>query len=126
MVTIPIPTESIHLSISNILLIQIIHLESGACTSGINILDLNNTAARCFQWSQYIDEDYRQDLLDCVELATYYTDTVYPYRCPECDTNFTKLSALFQHVESNSCDQTLDDYPIGKLKRFLYVVHGTD
>lgn len=31
----------------------------------------------------------------------------------------SKLSSLFQHVESQSCGQTLDDGVIEKLRRYL-------
>jgi hypothetical protein len=47
---------------------MILHLESGACDSEINIIDLNDTAAMCFQWKAYLVEEYRDKLLSCLDL----------------------------------------------------------
>ncbi|OCK73621.1 hypothetical protein K432DRAFT_277697, partial [Lepidopterella palustris CBS 459.81] len=33
---------------------MIIHLESGTCASGIDILDLNKSAAMCYQWQKFL------------------------------------------------------------------------
>lgn len=41
---------------------MIIHLEAGTCDSEIDIIDLNESAAMCFQWKAYLDEDYRGEL----------------------------------------------------------------
>lgn len=94
---------------------MIIHLESGTCSSEIDILDLNESAALCYQWKEYLDEDYREDLLSRVDIEDEYEDTVYPFKCPKCDVDFTKLSDLFQHVYSKACDQGLHEGKIGKL-----------
>jgi uncharacterized C2H2 Zn-finger protein len=102
---------------------MIIHLESGACESGFDIIDLNESAAMCFQWKAYLDEEYRDELLDRSELQHMYSETVYPFRCPDCDTVFTKLSGLFQHVDSKACRQTLYGGKMGKLVRWLKVRH---
>lgn len=48
-----------------------------------------------------------------------YVYKVYPFKCPECDMVFTKLSGLFQHVGSRACGQTLDDGAVRKLVRWL-------
>jgi hypothetical protein len=53
-----------------------------------------------------------------IDLTHHYQDP-RPYKCPDCDTSLPKLSSLFQHVESSSCDQTLDEGAIGTLRRFL-------
>ena len=103
---------------------MIIHLESGTCDSKINYIDLNESAATCYQWKAYLDEDYRYDLLDRCDLQWKYSETVYPFRCPECDTGFTKLSGLFQHVYSKACIQGLYTGKIGKLIRWLKVQHS--
>lgn len=103
---------------------MIIHLESGACESEMDMIDLNESAAICFQWKAYIDEDYRDDLLDRCDLQSEYSEPVYPFRCPECDTCFTKLSGLFQHVYSKACNQGLYTGKMGKLVRWLEVRHN--
>lgn len=96
-----------------------IHLESGACSSGIDIIDLNETAADCNQWGQYIDRDYRDNMSNRINLKHRYSGKVYPYKCPCCRVVFPKLSSLFQHVESPSCNQTLDNGVIKFLKKYL-------
>ena len=102
---------------------MIIHLESGACESGIDIIDLNESAAKCYQWKAYLAEEYREELLHRCDLSIEYGISVYPFKCPECDTVFTKLSGLFQHVYSKACDQSLHSGKIGKLVRWLEVEH---
>lgn len=104
--------------------IKIIHLEYGTCDSGVDHLDLNATAAECRMWSHFIDEDYREDMLDSNDLQDIYSDKVYPYKCPTCDAAMPKLSSLFQHVESPACGQTLNEGAIGRLRRFLYSRYG--
>ncbi|KAF2252188.1 hypothetical protein BU26DRAFT_421026, partial [Trematosphaeria pertusa] len=103
---------------------MIIHLEYGTCDSGVDHLDLNATAAECRMWSHFIDEDYREDMLDSNDLQDIYSDKVYPYKCPTCDAAMPKLSSLFQHVESPACGQTLNEGAIGRLRRFLYSRYG--
>jgi hypothetical protein len=98
---------------------MIIHLESATCASGIDMIDLNESAAMCFQWKAYLDEDYREELLDRTDLEDEYYEKVYPFLCPGCSGCFTKLSGLFQHVYSNACDQGLHEGKIAKLIRWL-------
>jgi hypothetical protein len=104
---------------------MIIHLESGTCESEIDIIDLNESAAQCFQWKAYLDEGFRDGLLDRRDLRSNYNDTVYPFHCPECGTVFTKLSGLFQHVYSKACNQGLYEGKVGKLVRWLEVQYNT-
>ena len=103
---------------------MIIHLESGACDSEIDMIDLNESAAMCFQWKAYLVEEYRDELLSCRDLSIEYSETVYPFKCPECDIVFTRLSGLFQHVYSKACNQDLNKGKIGKLVRWLEVQHS--
>lgn len=99
---------------------MIIHLESGACRSGIDAMDLNRWTAQCYQWRYYVDPDYREDLLGDVDIQFEY-GTSYPFSCPTCDREFTRLSGLFQHVTTQSCEQELDGNVIGKLCWWLEV-----
>ncbi|EMD65832.1 hypothetical protein COCSADRAFT_86158, partial [Bipolaris sorokiniana ND90Pr] len=103
---------------------MIIHLESGTCTSGIDTLDLNESAAMCYQWKKFLDEEYRDDILSCYDFEEEYFSAVYLFRCPECDTTFSKLSGLFQHVSSGSCEQKLNGGPIAKLVKWLSNRHA--
>lgn len=103
---------------------MIIHLESGTCASGIDILDLNKSAAMCYQWRKFLAEEYRNDMLSCCDLEEEYYYKVYPFMCPECDTSFSKLSGLFQHAGSGSCEQRLNSGPIAKLVKWLSNRHA--
>lgn len=65
----------------------LIHLESRTCPSRV-------TSAQIEEWAF---EHYESDS---------YTNNRFgynKYRCPECDMNFPKVSALLQHVESAAC-----------------------
>src|ERR1051325_8275275 len=103
---------------------MIIHLESGTCPSEIDVFDLNESAAMCFQWNAYINGDYRNELLNREDLQSKYSESVYPFRCPECDTVFTKLSGLFQHVYSKACNQGLHEGKMAKLTKWLENRHS--
>ncbi|OCK89144.1 uncharacterized protein K441DRAFT_296726 [Cenococcum geophilum 1.58] len=107
---------------------MIIHLESGSCDSGINILDLNESAALCYQWKHYIDEEYHDDMVEGYDLYLdymgNYNGSVYPFKCPTCGTGFAKLSGLFQHIGSQTCDQRLRNGAIGKLINWLERQHS--
>ncbi|OAL05523.1 hypothetical protein IQ06DRAFT_239686 [Phaeosphaeriaceae sp. SRC1lsM3a] len=96
---------------------MIIHLERGTC-SDTSEISLNELAAECRKWRHFIDEDYRDDMYYCRNLADLHGQA-YPYMCPTCDAAMPKLSSLFQHVESESCTQTLDDNIIGQLRNYL-------
>lgn len=96
---------------------QIIHLERGTC-SDTSETSLNELAAECRQWHHFIDEEYRDDMYQGHNLATLHGH-VNPYMCPTCDAAMPKLSSLFQHIESDSCAENLDDYPIGQLRNYL-------
>ncbi|KAH7122615.1 hypothetical protein B0J11DRAFT_464580 [Dendryphion nanum] len=105
---------------------MILHLESGACDSEIDRFDLNESAALCFQWKAYLDKDYRDELLNRDDLQSEYSGPVYPFKCPECDTVFTKLSGLFQHVYSKACEQGLYEGKMAKLIKWLEKRHEAD
>lgn len=67
-----------------------------------------------------MDPGSREDIFDGY---TLHRDGFH-FDCPDCDMNFRKLSGLFQHIESQTCDQTLYDGAIGKLREWLYQRHG--
>ena len=103
---------------------MIIHLESGKCPSEIDMLSLNRSAALCFQWKAYLDEQYQGELRNRYDLEAEYRDAVRPFYCPTCGKDFSKLSGLFQHVYSKACDQGLDEGAIGKLVGWLRSRHN--
>ena len=102
---------------------MIIHLESGTCSSEINIIDLNESAAMCYQWKACCDKDYRDELLHREDIQSKYS-AAYPFRCPECSSSFSKLSGLFQHLYSKACDQGLVEGKIAKLIKWLEKRHS--
>ncbi|KAH6876037.1 hypothetical protein BKA58DRAFT_437990 [Alternaria rosae] len=93
---------------------MVIHLEHGTC-GDIDSTDLNKLAAVCNRWDQFIDTNYRGELFN--QGHTTYSAT--PFMCPTCDAAMSKLSSLFQHIESDSCAQKLNEGAIGQLRRFL-------
>ena len=105
---------------------MIIHLESGTCDSGITAIDVNESAAMCYQWKAYLDKDYRDDLLNRCDLGLEYYEPLYLYKCPKCDTGFTKLSGLFQHVYSKACNQDLYTGKMGQLVKWLESQHSAN
>ncbi|KAH7123654.1 hypothetical protein B0J11DRAFT_462656 [Dendryphion nanum] len=98
---------------------MIIHLESGACSSGINVFDLNQSAAMGFGWKKWTVRAFQNSLLNCEPVKKGDC----PFKCPTCDVTFPKLSSLFMHVASPSCDQELDEGAIKKLRRWLWRRH---
>jgi hypothetical protein len=101
---------------------MILHLEYGNCESGISTADLNCWAANCYQWKQFINPERRDYLLDIDNWnEDEDEDEAYPFFCPGCNGEFEYLSALFQHVTTQSCNQSLDIYPLNKLCRWLEV-----
>lgn len=103
---------------------MILHLDSGSCGSAIDMLDLNLAAAQCYQWRAYVDEDYRVEMLERVDLLEEYRDAISPFKCPGCNCGFKKLSGLFQHVSTPICGQTLESGAIAKLVRWLEKIYG--
>ena len=82
---------------------MLIHLESGVCESGANRDQLDSLAYSCYE-SEYYSNGW-----------CFY----HKYKCPDCQKTFRYLSGLFQHVESNACDQQLLGTSIGELKDFI-------
>ena len=70
-------------------------------------------------WNHFIDEEYHDDLFNEYDLEDLYVERVYPFKCPTCQRIFSKLSSLFQHVESPSCEQALNRGAIRRLRRIL-------
>lgn len=80
----------------------------------MGIHDLNSIAASCYDWDEFIEDEHDRDLL--FDRYGYFG---HPFKCPTCNAHFNKLSGLFQHIESSSCDQTLNSNGIGQLRRDL-------
>jgi predicted dithiol-disulfide oxidoreductase (DUF899 family) len=79
------------------------HLESGNCESEVVEDQVRSWAFQCYQSRYYVTED--ED---------------YPFECPGCGEIFGKVSAMFQHAESDVCDTKITARsPLGKLLQFL-------
>lgn len=72
---------------------MMIHLESGACVSGVDCTDIDSWMFDGHCTARFLN-DWGDD---------------YLYTCPDCDTNFRFASALLQHIESNACDENIGD-----------------
>lgn len=66
---------------------MLIHLESGSCACGVDLRDVDNVAFSADDRKRY----------------TNAWDYPLKYRCPECDRDFGRVSALLQHVGSEAC-----------------------
>ncbi|KAL2174954.1 uncharacterized protein P884DRAFT_229550 [Thermothelomyces heterothallicus CBS 202.75] len=83
---------------------MVLHLEAGTCESGADCDRVTEIAFECFLSGRYTCDDN----LD------------FPFKCPTCDTPFSWISGLLQHVESDSCSEALaKGTPLGKFLRFL-------
>jgi hypothetical protein len=78
---------------------MMIHLESGTCECGIDREELDGIAHNCY-WSAHY---------------TKLCDDYYMYKCPDCQNGVRFLSALFQHIESDACNQEMDATSIAAL-----------
>jgi hypothetical protein len=78
---------------------------------------MNGLAAACSTWPDFIVGEYQDDMYYRRTLAQ--DDTIIPYKCPSCDAKLRKLSSIFEHVESDSCGQELDDPIIRRLQDHL-------
>lgn len=86
---------------------MLIHLESGKCASGVTEDELDNMACECYQNRKYINDGLE--------------DGGWLYRCPSCEGEFSKLSALYQHAEDvPPCSYLINGHScLAKLERFI-------
>jgi hypothetical protein len=71
---------------------MLIHLESGACSSGVTSGDIDDWALQYRRFNHCIDPEVEK-----------------PYSCPGCEDEFKQLSGLLQHLESNACERTTNN-----------------
>lgn len=81
-----------------------IHLEAGTCSSGADREKINSWAFECYDFDAY---------------STYRRDGYY-WKCPGCGKKFRRISALFQHAESDACTADINEYPLGDLDEHIY------
>ena len=82
---------------------MLLHLESGACECQVNNNEIEQLAFDCNQ-------------------SEYYTryGGGFPFACPTCETQFSYMSGLFQHVESDACEETSSHgTPLGRFEESL-------
>lgn len=83
---------------------MVLHLEAGTCESGADSGDIYVIAFDCHEADAYTCPD----------------DPDFDFECPTCETAFSFMSALLQHVESDNCDETLGHgSPLAKFLRYL-------
>jgi len=70
---------------------MVLHLEAGTCESGADSDRVTEIAFDCYQSGKYTCDD----------------NSEFDFECPTCNTPFTWMSGLLQHVESDSCDEQL-------------------
>lgn len=105
---------------------MILHPEALTCDSQTDDIDLNFSAARCYQWKAFVDAEHCVELLnreDPQDLRAKYDDSFYPFRCPTCKKAYSKLSGLFQHAYSDACSQEVHGGKLGKLTKWLKKRH---
>jgi hypothetical protein len=103
---------------------MILHLEAATRDSQIFILDINESAAMCFQWLKFIvHTTLHKALLRRMDLYRG-EPKIMCFKCPTCAAKSPLLSSLFMHVESPACGQGLEEGAIGKLKKWLENRHG--
>lgn len=88
---------------------MLIHLESGNCASRATEGELDDIAHKCYQSRKYIND--RPD------------GGGWFYKCPSCESEFTKLSALYQHAEDIPlCSSPVNGYNcLDKLEHFIAI-----
>ncbi|CAG9990714.1 unnamed protein product [Clonostachys byssicola] len=80
-----------------------LHLEEGTCSSGVDQGRVTELAFQC-------------------RLSQYYASSKggFDFECPSCTVPFSYMSGLFQHVQSEACDEELDKHsPLRVFLRFL-------
>lgn len=82
---------------------MILHLENGGCEIDVDRDDITQLALECHSAPNY-------------QCFTGY----YDFQCPTCATPFEAVSGLFQHVESDACEENLAARaPLSRFVRFL-------
>ncbi|KAL5092438.1 hypothetical protein Trisim1_001691 [Trichoderma cf. simile WF8] len=83
---------------------MVLHLEVGRCPSGVGYEGIDKLAGECRQWRRFLDKG-----------------NGFMYNCPTCDENFSYMSGLLQHAESERCSEDLDETygPLAIFLRFL-------
>lgn len=76
---------------------MLLHLEAGTCNSNVDRYYVTLLGRQCYRTDEYQS-----------------VTPGYDFRCPACETDFRLMSGLVQHVESDICDENLDDeMPLG-------------
>ncbi|KAM0415947.1 hypothetical protein ACHAPT_013100 [Fusarium lateritium] len=82
---------------------MMLHLEAASCDSGADKTFVAEVAFDCHYSDEYVSDDPDFD-----------------FQCPTCDTLFSLMSGLLQHVESDSCDEHATRYtPLGRFLHYL-------
>ena len=82
---------------------MVLHLEGGSCASGTTSDDVDELAHECKHSYHYVSDDQN-----------------YDFECPDCRSEFSWMSGLLQHAESDACDEGFGKgTPLGGFVHFL-------
>lgn len=85
---------------------MVLHLETGACESGVDREEVQQLAFDCWDLDGYICDDD--------------DDPNYDFVCATCDVPYRFISGMLQHAESEACEETLaKNSPLGKFLKLL-------
>ncbi|KAI9928228.1 hypothetical protein ASPWEDRAFT_170774 [Aspergillus wentii DTO 134E9] len=86
---------------------MLIHLEFGNCSSGTDKSRIYKLAHQCYQRKKYTTGD-----------------DLHPYKCPGCDSWYSRLSGLYQHAEDvPGCSEWLEAPKcLAKLRHFIWLM----
>lgn len=91
------------------------HLESGACSSEVDVYDIKRWCVQVENWRVFVDPTYYASMLDKRPVLGDH----YPYKCPECEMKSSRLSGLLQHAEGSSCAFSLEDNIVRDVLSFI-------
>jgi hypothetical protein len=68
-------------------------------------------------WRDFNVEHCQEDMYYRRTLT--HDDTIITYKCPPCNAQLRKLSNLFEHIESDLCNQKLNNPIIRRFRNHL-------
>lgn len=91
---------------------MVLHLETGGCDAGTDREWIDEVAYDC-------DESEEAYTLHATLDDSILSGSDFKFQCPTCTTQFSFMSALLQHCESNYCEETLASGPLREFIQFL-------
>lgn len=79
---------------------MVLHLEAGTCKSGSDLDMVLRVATECSELYEWVTERGYHEFSSV--------------QCPTCDNEFSKMSAILQHAESEICEEDPAEGPLGE------------